>query len=670
MKKRMTAVALCLFFLLGFWLMPGQMQVMADEVGYFSGDVSLLKEMENSYVFQVDVGNGGEDFQGLVRLRFLGASDDASCCYEQEISIPSGGQKQYKVTIPASNIERTKGSGMLQFVNQKGKILQKIYFKDVLGGKTSGIQVGILSDDYDSLTYLDMGGEAYSMGSSEKPIRLVKLDKDKVADALDGLYFLIIDHFDTAALDKKTIEAVEKWVNQGGCLMLGTGSYGEQTLSGFAPDYLGVAAGEVSTPGEDNLVSDMASGGNYYYAFSNAGINFTQMSVAGLTLTGQDGFEPQDVPAFLFSKGRGCAGVFVISLGEKEMQKAGTNSDVARSIYDSVSANAMSFGTGDDGDWGYYGRSAFGRIDHEYTDVNFTFPKFLMFFYVILVGPLLYLILRAVKKRECYWAVVPALSLVFVGILFLYGQSAKISRTNLYSLSVQEASGEQQEEVETYFSGYHSGVKPWSVKLKDHYTYGGTGLTSYDYVGNSEKDHYVVNYGDGVRIGMNPESNFETGFLYAAGTGTGHGTIKAEDIRMDEQTLSGTIENQTDYDFPYLALRAENSLIVVKNVQAGETLDLSKIHKNSRVVYETNYAEEFYYDMVENMNGYGKDENPALLAALSIGMNAANDHRYEGQVMICGIVPVYEKTVDEKCREISMGCLYRNVEQEGNHASN
>lgn len=669
MRKRMTAAALCLFCVLGLLLMPGRMQVMADEVDYFTGEVSLLKEMENSYVFRIDVGNNGEDFEGLVRLRFTGVSSESGCSYEQELTLPSGGQKQYKLTVPASNIEQTKGSGSLLFVNQKGTVLQKISFKDVLGGKTSGIQVGILSDDYDSLTYMDMGGETYGMGNTEKPIRLVKLDKDQVTDALDGLYYLVIDHFDTSVLKAETMEVLEKWVENGGCLMVGTGSYVEQTLSGFDPDFLGVKAGEVSAAGEENQVPVMGSSQNYP-CFQEAGIDSSQMPAANLMLTGTEGYETPGFPAILIPKGQGCAAVFSISLGEQEMQKAKQNTEVARVFYDGVTSNAVSASVSTDSDWAYWGQNAFGKIDHENTNVNFTFPKILMLFYVILVGPVLYLILRVVKKRELYWIFVPASAVVFVGVLFLYGQSVKINRTSLYSVTVQEASGEKDADMQTYFSGYHSGVKPWSVKLNDNYTYGGAGLIGYDSGGSSDEDHYVVHYGDGIRIGMNPTSNFETGFLYAAGNGAGHGGIKTEHLQMDGQAFSGTIENQTDVDMPYVAVRAEDYAIVIKDVKKGETIDLAKIHKSSRVVYETNYPEDIFYDMVQQDIGGSKDKNLDLIAALSIGVNVANGHRNQGHALVCGVVPDYEKAASDKCREISYGCLYTIAEQEGNHASN
>ncbi len=670
MRKRLTAAALCLLCLLGLMIMPGRMQVMADEVDYFTGEVSLLKELEDSYMFQIDVGNTGADFEGLVRLRFTGMSSEACCSYEQQISLPSGGQKQYKLTIPASNIEQTRGSGKIVFVNQKGKILQEIAFKDVLGGKMSGIQVGILSDDYDSLTYLDLGGEVYSVGNTEKPIRLKKLEKDQVDEALDALYFLVIDHYDTSALSAETVKSIEKWVDAGGCLLLGTGAYAEQTLAGMDLDFLCVSPGKTSQPGEENSASLVGHTGSYYYAFTDAGIDFSQMAVTELAITGQGGFEAQEFPAVIVPRGKGCAAVSSISFGDQEMQKAVGNSNVARNIYDGIAYSSASSLTTMDSDWSYWGQNAFGVIDHKYTSVNFTFPKILMLIYVILVGPILYLLLRVAKKREMYWIFVPALAMVFVGILFIYGQTVKINRTSLYSVTVQEAAGTGEKDMETYFSGYHSGVKPWSVTLSDDYTYGGAGLNIYGSGGSTEKDHYFINYGSGISIGMNPASNFETGFLYAAGRRAGAGSIETEKLALGDAGISGTITNRTAYDFPYIYLRQEDFAMIIQGFQSGETIDLSQITKSKRVIYETSYADDFYYEVVQRNGRNDKAEDLDLKAALFIGANAANKHRDKDQVLVCGVVPDYGKTVSGKCSEISYGCFYVTAEQEGSHAAN
>ena len=65
-----------------------------------------------------------------------------------------------------------------------------------------------------------------------------------------------------------------------------------------------------------------------------------------------------------------------------------------------------------------------------------------------------------------------------------------------------------------------------------------------------------------------------------------------------------------------------------------------------------------------------KAEDLDLKAALFIGANAANKHRDKDQVLVCGVVPDYGKTVSGKCSEISYGCFYVTAEQEGSHAAN
>lgn len=672
MRKRITAAALFLLGMVCLLLLPGQIPVQADQVKYFDGEVSVLKETENSFVFQVDVTNSGEDFEGLVRLRFNGMPDNGSCSYEQELSLPAGGQKQYRVSVPLNNIQQSKGSGSISFVNNKGKTLQTITFKDLLGGKISGIQVGILSDDYDSLTYLDLGGETYALGSVEKPIRLEKLDKDKTAAALDGLYFLVIDHYDTSVLDKETVAAIEKWVENGGCLILGTGAYAKETLAGFEKNFLDVSVKEISEPGEENPASVRASNntGNYY-VFGNQGISLKEMAVASVLDNSGNSYELSDYPGLCFDKNKGSVLVLSISLGETEMQKAKKDSAMGRVLFDNCAISAGSLG--DMGEWIYQGQKAFATIDQENTKVSFSFPKMLMLIYVILIGPVLYLILKAAKKREWYWICVPVCALVFVGILFLFGQSVKINRTNLYSVSVQQASGKEEEPVETYYRGYHSGVKPWSVALTDGYTFAGAGLTEMNGSGNTgEKDRYVVNYGEKIRLGMNPVSNFETGYLYAAGTKPGKGTIETKNLVVDSNngTFSGTIENHTAYDFPYLYVRSDQAFMAIKDVKAKETIDLAAIRGSKRLVYESQYADDVFYDFLDVYGNKRTQDDNDQKSALMIGMYAANRYREEGEILVCGLVPGYEKTVTGKCREISFGCLYTTAEQEVSNAAN
>lgn len=44
-------------------------------------------------------------------------------------------------------------------------------------------------------------------------------------------------------------------------------------------------------------------------------------------------------------------------------------------------------------------------------------------------------------------------------------------------MTAQQADGKSTTGITTYYNAYHSGVKPWKVRLNDNYAYGGTGLS-------------------------------------------------------------------------------------------------------------------------------------------------------------------------------------------------
>lgn len=673
MRKRL-ALGMLFVFLLSFVCVIGTQSISAESTKAFSGEVSLIKAEDTNCVVEVKVANQGADFDGVVRLLFTGSGNESECAFDMQLALPKDGEKQYMLTIPASNVSQSRGNGILAFIDQDEKVLQTVPIKNVFQGKTTGFGVGILSDHFDRLGYMDLGGQTYYLQNSEKPVSLVEMDPEKLAEQLDGIYYLIIDQFDMSTLDKKSVEAIESWVDNGGWLIVGTGAYVEKTLGSFDSGFLGITWGDVSEPGEANDASIGMVNMDRYYFFKDCGINFENMAIAELKDSGYKSYETDSFPGLVFGKGNGCVTVLSFSLGEDEMQKA--SADVCRTIYDETMVYSSSMGIYSSMDeWSYLGQSALGVIDHLNTTVDFTWMKVLIIVYVILVGPILYLILRKAKRSEWYWVGVPALALAFIGVIFLFGQSMKVHDTRVYSVSVQRADGQEKQKVDTYFSAYHSGVKPWSIQLEDRYAYGGAGFGNYGMGVNSPEDyHYRVSYGDGISLGMKPQSNFETGYLYASGTANGCGKINAENLQFTEQTQSGSITNQTGYDLPYMFVISDEYFMAIKDVKANETVDLAQARKDKRIVNEQTavYVDDIYYKLVDYY-GYSKDEEDKdLLAALFIGMCSARQECQwgSGQVVVCGVVADSNQTVASKCFETSYGCLYTIAEQEVSNAAN
>ena len=676
MRKQFWKTALALLSVLCLTA-GGKGAVCAKEEGAkdaFSGDVAVLKQENNGYVMQVTVENAGEDFTGTVRAVFTG-SDDVNTAYSTELTLPAQGRKQFTIHVTDTAVDTTYGLCELFFVDEKGEILQSAWMKDVFGNAIAEIPVGVLSEDYASLAFMDAGGEIVDLNDKFFPVKLTELNESNLQENLDGLYFLLIDRFDVSSLGRENIEAIQNWVKGGGWLMIGTGEYGEQTLSGFDRDFLDVSVSSVSEPGEENIVSGYASPYGYdYYRYTDDGIDFTDMAIADLKHNGTF-YESSENPDIGCAIGDGAAMIFFFSFGDPALAKV--SDYTVTGMYEEITYGNYGYRYNDYSDWHYITERLLAFIDSMNTDVDFTGLKIMIALYVVLVGPVLYLILRRLKKCEWYWVCVPAFGVLFILGVYLLGQGTRVREAKGYAVTAQRADSSRKE---TYFMAYHSGTEPWAVPLDADYEMAGPGFSwsgyYYGYGQSTDDYYYMVNSdSEGLSVGLKPEENFDTGFFYAEGIAESRGTISCENLEEQGRKIRGTVTNGTDCDMSYMAVWLTDGIKVFSDVKAGETIDLEEALQNGRCVYEnTNYYyDDLLYDMVSLYDyrydkGYEQDD----MAALLIGIGIAEDARPAGQkgAIILGVVRDYDKVSAGRCSEISYGCLYSYAETGGQNASN
>lgn len=643
-------------------------------VNTFSGEVGVLKQENSNYVMQITVENKGEDFSGTVQVIFAG-SGRGNCAYNTELTLPAQGKKQFTINVTERAVEKVRGMCSLNFLDKKGNVLQTIPFSNVFGNTRTNISTGILSDNYSGLTFMDAGGRNFQIWNLSMPMELVELNSDNLKEYLDGLYFLIIDQYNVEALGEENIQAIQDWVRGGGWLIIGTGAYAEQTLSGFDKDFIDVELRRISKPGEDNEAQDNADRYGYYYRYRDAGIDFTEMSVMELNYNKLDKnlYEDAEHPAVTGGVEDGAVSILYFSLGEQELRKF-KGYDI-QSIYENVMYHSDSY----QGAMGFSDaerviRRALAFIDNSNTSIDFTWLQLLIGVYVVLVGPVLYLVLRKGKKSEWYWICVPILGLVFIGGVFLFGQNVQVNDTKVYSVTLQRGGSNQ---ANTYFLAYHSGVKEWSMRLREDYKIGGPGMDGVyrSYAANVDDYFYVVNEDrEGMSIGIKPQENFESGFLYAQGMTQNKGNISGEDIWTSgvRGNAKGTVTNDTVCDLAYMAVWSDSYLMVFSDVRAGETIDLAQAVKDGRCVYENSMTSSSYDSLLYDMVGiYGRQPGTTYeqddMAALLIGMGKAADEKpLDGEYMVvAGVVRDFDKAVVSRCNEISYGCLYSYVKAEG-----
>ena len=271
-----------------------------------------------------------------------------------------------------------------------------------------------------------------------------------------------------------------------------------------------------------------------------------------------------------------------------------------------------------------------------------------------------------------------ALGIIFIGVVFIGGRNLKLHETRVYSVTAQQADGKSTTGIATYYNAYHSGVKPWKVRLNDNYAYGGTGLSeSYSMASSGrvyeDRYHYLVEYDRGLSLGVKPQSNFENAYLFAAGTAKGCGSIDTSGLVLTQQKQGGNITNNTSYDFPYLVCVSDDTVMVFSDVKAGETITIDGKSKKPLLSQQISYFDDVYSVLSQdNMNGNTYSyKHKDMAAALYLGLcQIRRQNDVSGTVVVEGVTADYGKTIESRCSEISFGCLYTIAGQEVSNASN
>lgn len=676
-----------------------------SELDSFSIRAEVLPSDKDTYDIRLTVENLGADWEGTVRL-MVDEGYRIPCAFDTALSLPQGSKKQFAVKIPMKSVDSSDGTVTVTLLDRKDKPVATEKFRNLLTSQMDALSMGILSDDYSKLTYLDMGGNQLYFYDGSYPVSLVELRQDNLLDTLDALTFLVIDQYNTGILTEDEINAIELWNLNGGVLILGTGAYAEDTLQGFVGSYLTIRCTAIVVPegtseetpqgtfgempeetpeGTGAEVSEGAPEGtseeipeevpvettdlDMPYYDTGMYVDFSQVSMAQLQVMGAISDTEYYTQAMAGDVGRGSVCVLPYSLAElgrlEDKYWNVWQEDYAWTLLEHAAGHAGSRYSSSS----YYGNSTdsnirdmLGVMGNSNSILSFGLLKSIVVLYVIFAGPLLYLILRLMKRRELYWLAVPVTALLTIGLIFLAGRGFEVVSTRVYSVTVKNLSDKKSE---TYLYCYDADREEWELKLTDTYEYAGPfKRSSYDYRSSIDDEHYfyhIKKEGDTLFVGLNPDSNFEDSYFYLSGVedddGAG-GSLFIRDISVDWAGINGTVVNDTGRDMDYFAVVFNDALYVYENLPAGESESL----RNMDPIYDLsgyNYTPYMYaYGLLSDYYEDREYQKASELSALGVGIQSVIPQVGYDDVAVIGVVKNWEKAVDDDCSEISYGCLY------------
>ncbi len=512
---------------------------------------------------KVTVYNMGDDFKGSVEVKVFASinttySPTTYIKYEQDAEIASGGAGEYDFIV----YPETEATYMnVRLVDESGNVTASVNAK-VTPYTPEQVMTAVLTDSratgIDYLKSLQIGDDIYNNRSGYVTNYVTFLDKDSMPDdavVLKSFGAIIIEDFYSAALSEKQVGAITNWVENGGLLVIGTGLNADKTLNGLEDIF------DFTLNGYDTA---LCFGGS---------ADIADIDVPGAQTTEiQSGKELTRTLDF----GEGKIIVHSFSLSADPIASMSNRVDYLSGFY----RNTMPEKFSSNRVYDYYPQDDFTSVNRlpSIEKSKLMILLAILFVYIIAVGPICYLVLKKRDRRERGWVVIPCVSIIFAGIIFVismssYQKDALVNFTTYTDLDSANPVTQVSIGMRTPDKGDTTLTFDDKVYVRDNGYYYGYGYGSAD-TENSQCAYSVktgenttsITYFDQNAWSDNSFNttldNFEEDAIDAAFTVKG-------------SSIVGTIYNNLDYDLFDVIVGFSGQYQKVGYIEAGGSLDVN-----------------------------------------------------------------------------------------------
>ncbi|GAB4479499.1 MAG: hypothetical protein Kow00124_25190 [Anaerolineae bacterium] len=401
----------------------------------------------------VTAANSGPDVSGEIVVE-AAVLAGGTARYARPIDLPRGSRKLVTLYLPEIPSLTAEVEVRLE---RRGRTLavQKAVVQPV---RPTALLIGVWSDTPGALLSLrdviPPGGEAF----------IARLDAAEIPDAAPGLRaldVLFVYDADTGPLSFEQRTALHDWVVGGGQLVLIGGATAARVLGGLAdlsplaardaaPTSLEPLAAFVGQPFEQGVsVEALAAGGDLAPG-------------AEVLIDGEDG-----PLAAVHTIGQGRVVFFAADPALEPLASWGELGALWQAILASAGARpGWSYGFGENSD---AARQAVGQIPGVSLPSVLALCGFLAL-YIVVIGPVNYLVLHRLKRREWAWFTIPALVLIFAAAAYVSGFSLRGSRVIVHRLAVvQSWSGDDTARIDALVGLWSPRRSGYDVQLEPGY---------------------------------------------------------------------------------------------------------------------------------------------------------------------------------------------------------
>jgi hypothetical protein len=351
----------------------------------------------------VTVANGGPAIAGQIQITIESRSFDNDVVYSSPVSLPTQSNKRLVLYVHLPNIRNRL---TVELVDERGRLIAEATTNSLDLLAVDELLYGVVRPGAGSLAELD------SIAGDRPDAAVAFLDiagLPEAAAAWNALDIVVFQDIDTADLSTDQLAALRGWLDTGGQLVVTGGPGWQKTTAGLA-DLLPV------TVSGSRSIDDLPALAEY------AGVPFRDPGpylVATNSLRDGEVLIHQDGLPLLARHPVGRGQVYFLALDPDLAPLVDWRGGAT--LWQEIALGATLLPA-----WALGAQNSYAAYNSVSSLPSLALPSaallfVFLIFYVIIVGPVNYLVLKRMGRRELAWATVPGLVIIFSVLAYLAG---------------------------------------------------------------------------------------------------------------------------------------------------------------------------------------------------------------------------------------------------------
>ncbi|MGS0765270.1 hypothetical protein [Syntrophomonas curvata] len=567
--------------------------------------------------FKVEIENPGSEIKGT--LKISSNQYGAQVVFSREVVLPSGSRKSFNLYVSDDQSQ----SFNLRLVSGGKEIASTRIRINRLPPQE--MMLGVLSSNPAALNQLG----ALKLPGNAQRATVIHLDaQDLPTDPLmlESLDVLIMSDFSSRSLKTEQLSGIQSWVEGGGLLVSCGGASWEKTLSSLPPELVPVQnSGSIQVnrlPGLEKWTGQQLPAGS--------NIIITKGQARGATLMSSD-----NLPILVGAKmGRGNVYYLAFDPAAGPFENWVGNESLWLNIF-----------TGSDPHQMISASNSRGMMMDRRHDMNWALRSIpasdlpsrgglaaILLAYILILGPIVYLVLKKMDRRELGWVVIPLAALLLFSATYLVGFKGKGRDvfTRVISI-VQMEPGLNNARVTSYIGAFAPTHRQYSINLAGNRLVDVLPIDSYRdrgmMVGTAQLPVMAtVKQGKDTTVEFGDLSRWSTRSIQTRSSMYKPGNIEAE-LHTEGNRIKGTLTNNTSQTLNECTIYSRYGYQKLNKLKPGETVEVDLS------LYMTVQSRPLYLRLFESYPihyppGYNpfRAESQSKMRVMEMYFNGGQDH--------------------------------------------